>query len=349
MPRLLTPVVGVPYRYPTPVMGIPRSPSPVAGAPTAPPGAPPPRPRTPVAGTAVLPRGPSTERSIQFAVADAGGPIDESVERWLIHKDRLDFGPFSLLSVRDQIRQGKFGPDSIIVDQSTGARTTISAHPLLEDTLFEVSEERERKRREAADHAHRKADRRVRLLIAAVVAGVIVVLVGGVMVFIKRQKPIVKEKIVYREKEQNLEGLLKGIDIAWKAPPKQKKRRRRSSRSEPGAPERVYDEFDAPLELGDASKGGGDEKLTQATIQKVMRQNFSKLTPCVLAEKRRDASLREVQIEFLVRGTGKVSAVRTNGQRKGPLADCMLEQMKRISFPSFNGPRTRAGFSMSLR
>jgi hypothetical protein len=80
-----------------------------------------------------------------------------------------------------------------------------------------------------------------------------------------------------------------------------------------------------------------------------MAQNFGTLTPCVLEEKRRDTSLKEVQIEFLVKGSGAVSAVRTNGQRTGPLYDCMLAKMKQIKFPSFNGPQTRAGFSMSLR
>jgi hypothetical protein len=103
------------------------------------------------------------------------------------------------------------------------------------------------------------------------------------------------------------------------------------------------------MELGDASQGGGDETLSPDQIQKVMRQNFGSLTPCVLEEKRRDAALKEVQIEFLVKGTGKVAAVRTNGQRSGPLADCMVGKMKAIQFPTFNGSQTRAGFSMSLR
>ena len=335
-PRMPTPVVGVP-RIPTPIVGVPRVPTP-------------PRPLTPIAGVPLLPKGPPTGRSQRFAVVE-GGPVDETAEKWLIHKDRLDFGPFSLASVKLQIREGKFSAESIIVDQSTGQRMTIAAHPLLAATIEEAAAGRERLRREAADRAHRSAERRVRALIALVVGGVILAMGVVVLVIVKRRAPVIQEKIVYREKEQNLEGLLKGIDIAWKSPEPPKKRSRRGSAGPgaPGAPGDAYDEFDAPMELGDASQGGGDEQLSPQVIQKVMTQNFGTLTSCVLEEKRRDASLKEVQIEFLVKGTGKVAAVRTNGQRSGPLADCMTAKMKGIGFPSFNGPQTRAGFSMSLR
>jgi protein kinase-like protein len=337
-PRAPTPVVGVP-RVPTPVLGVPRVPTPVLGVPRLP---------TPVLGVPLLPKGPPTGRSASFAVARAGGPVDETAEKWLVHKDRLDFGPFSLAQVKQQIREGKLSSETVIVDQSTGVKRSIGEHPLLSATLEEASAESERRRRDDADRAHKAAERRTRLLIAAVVSGVVLVLVGAGVAVVQRRKPTVQEKIVYREKEQNLEGLLKGIDIAWKVPEPPKKRGHRGPRAA-GEPGEVYDEFDAPTELGDASQGGGDEQLTTDQIQKVMRQNFGTLTPCVLDEKRRDASLHEVQIEFLVKGTGKVSAVRTNGQRGGPLADCMLAKMKMIGFPPFNGPQTRAGFSMSLR
>ena len=334
-PRLPTPVVGVP-RVPTPVLGVPRASSTM------------PRPLTPVAGIPLLPKGPPTGRSASFAVAAAGGPVDETVEKWLVHKDRLDFGPFSLSSVKQQILEGKFSAETIIVDQSTGHRKAIGDHPVLAPVLREAAAEVEKRRREAADHAHKVAERRTRVLVAAVVSGVVLVLVAAVLAVVQRRKPTVLEKVVYREKEQNLEGLLKGIDIAWKTQEPAKKRARKAPGA-PGAPGEAPDEFDAPMELGDASQGGGDEQLSPDQIQKVMRQNFGRLTPCVLEEKRRDASLSEVQIEFLVKGSGKVAAVRTNGQKAGPLADCMLAKMKAIDFPAFNGPQTRAGFSMSLR
>ena len=93
---------------------------------------------------------------MRFAVEQAGGPVDETVERWLIHKDRLDFGPFSLAAVKEKIRKGEFGAESVIVDQSTGARLTIGAHPLLAEVLKEVHHVQEQRRREAAE-AERRA------------------------------------------------------------------------------------------------------------------------------------------------------------------------------------------------
>ena len=62
--------------------------------------------------------------------------------------------------------------------------------------------------------------------------------------------------------------------------------------------------------LGDASKGGGDELLSQKAVQSVMRSNFSKLTGCVQQEWRRNRGLRGVNIDFGVQGSGQVSEDR---------------------------------------
>jgi hypothetical protein len=52
----------------------------------------------------------------------AGGAIDDAQERWLIQKDRLDFGPFSLAQIRAQIQRGEIIGEHMIVDSDTGAR-----------------------------------------------------------------------------------------------------------------------------------------------------------------------------------------------------------------------------------
>ena len=57
---------------------------------------------------------------------------------------------------------------------------------------------------------------------------------------------------------------------------------------------------------------------------------------------------RRASVEFIIKGTGRVSAVKVNGQTKGPLPDCIGRVMRTMKFPTFNGPRTKAEFDMSF-
>ena len=56
----------------------------------------------------------------------------------------------------------------------------------------------------------------------------------------------------------------------------------------------------------------------------------------------------ETQLRIIIAGSGKVKYVRVNGKTSGALAKCVRGAMMRMKFPSFNGPRTKANFNMSL-
>jgi hypothetical protein len=68
-----------------------------------------------------------------------------------------------------------------------------------------------------------------------------------------------------------------------------------------------------------------------------------------MAEKHKEPGLSDIALDFVVRGTGKVSAVKVNGQRGGPFASCVLGRMQSFGFPKFNGNKTVASWSMSMR
>ena len=70
----------------------------------------------------------------------AGGAVDDAQERWLIQKDRLDFGPFSLAQIRAQIQRGEIIGEHMIVDSDTGARKKVKDFPPLRE--FTKSAER---------------------------------------------------------------------------------------------------------------------------------------------------------------------------------------------------------------
>jgi hypothetical protein len=54
-------------------------------------------------------------------------------------------------------------------------------------------------------------------------------------------------------------------------------------------------------------------------------------------------------MDFIIKGTGTVSAVKVNGQTGSQLAGCMYGKMQTVAFPKFNGNKTHASFSLALK
>ena len=77
-----------------------------------------------------------------------------------------------------------------------------------------------------------------------------------------------------------------------------------------------------------------------------MMHHYRGLVPCLMSERKHNPSLTQMSLDFVVRGNGKVSAVKVNGQ-KGGFASCVLSRMP--TFPKFNGSKTIASWSMSMR
>jgi len=91
----------------------------------------------------------------------------------------------------------------------------------------------------------------------------------------------------------------------------------------------------------------GDERLDDSQINSVLGRGAAPLAGCLRAEAERGGA-RKADIDFIVLGSGKVSQTRVNGETGSALASCVRSAMAGLAFPSFNGPRTKASFSMSL-
>jgi hypothetical protein len=81
----------------------------------------------------------------------------------------------------------------------------------------------------------------------------------------------------------------------------------------------------------------------------VMMANYRKLIPCIMQERHRNPGLSDIDLEFVIVGSGKVSAVKANGQINGPFPACVLGRMQGFGFPSFNGKKTVASWALSLK
>jgi hypothetical protein len=281
-----------------------------------------------------------------FNVAEAAsGSADDTSERWLIQKDKLDFGPFSLAQIRAQIERGEIQGEHMIVDSDTGARKKVKDFPALKE-FTKVAERRlEQMRRAKAEHTHEATEKKKSVATALIVGVAVLVVGGGATLYLMTRKAADGGQLASRAEEAEVDSFLKDVKLDFQTA-HVAKRSSGGHRASGGG----NDEFNNDMNMGDVTAAGsGDETLDDGVIQRVMMGNYRSLIPCLMAEKHKNPGLSEMSLDFVVRGTGKVSAVKVNGQRGGAFPSCVLGRMQSFNFPKFHGSKTIASWSMSVR
>jgi serine/threonine protein kinase len=279
-------------------------------------------------------------------VEAAGGAIDEAQERWLIQKDRLDFGPFSLAQVRAQIQRGEIIGEHMIVDSDTGARKKVKDFPALREFTKTSERNREQNRRAAAEQRQESVDKKKKTVTVLFTLIFLVAAVGLVGFFVWTRKADEGTKLASRSEDAEVDAFLKDVKVSFQ---KAQVAKRGSGGHHAGGGSKADDaEFNNDTNFGDASKyaSAGDETLDDGVIEETMMHHYRGLVPCLMSERKHNPGLSEMSLDFVVRGNGKVSAVKVNGQ-KGGFASCVLSRMP--TFPKFNGSKTIASWSMSMR
>jgi hypothetical protein len=90
------------------------------------------------------PEAASSGNALAAALAD-------STEKWLISRDRMDYGPFSLAEVIAQIERGEVVAGHAIQDKDSGARGDVADHPLLGSIVEAARQKRDDQRRAHAE------------------------------------------------------------------------------------------------------------------------------------------------------------------------------------------------------
>jgi serine/threonine protein kinase len=330
-PPQAMPVINTPTPPPRPTP----TPPPVTSAPKSP-------PKTPSQQgmPAVRPQQAQVPKS--FSVDAALSAVDDQTERWLIQKDKLDFGPFNMREVRSQIESGKILGEHVIVDTENGERRKVKDHPQLRQLVFDAEARIAMQQKEADESAQK---RRHQARVVLFLGGIFLAVIGGgggiFWYYKNHQRVVVQKEIVHDNYD-----FMNGVQITMKVDPPPPKRPRPAGHH---VGKNGKNEFSDTTNLGDASSDGGDETLDQQVVQRVMTQNFRVLVGCIAEERRRNPSLRTVDMDFIIKGTGNVSAVKVNGQTGSPMAGCMYGKMQSVAFPKFNGAKTHASFSLALK
>jgi eukaryotic-like serine/threonine-protein kinase len=307
---------------------------------------------TPIASMAAAPQAGADGRLTlgrSFNVAEAaGGAADDTQERWLIQKDKLDFGPFSLAQIRAQIERGEIMGEHMIVDSDTGARKKVKDFPSLREFTKGAERRLEQVRRAKAEHSHEKTEKKKSMVTLLIGGAALAVVVGGIALYVVSRKAADTATLATREEEAEIDSFLKAVKLSFATAHVAKRGSSHHGSGSKGGG--AADEFNNDMNLGDVTNAkGGDETLDDGVIQRVMMGNYRSLVPCLMAERKHSPGLSEMSLDFVVKGSGKVSAVKVNGQRGGAFPSCVLGRMQKFDFPRFNGSKTIASWSMSMR
>jgi hypothetical protein len=233
----------------------------------------------------------------------------------------------------------------MIVDSDTGARKKVKDFPALKE-FTKVAERRlEQMRRAKAEHSHEATEKKKSMATVLIIGVALAIVGGGMALYLTTRKAADGGQLASREEEAEVDSFLRDVKLNFATAHVAKRVAGHHAGGGSGG-----DEFNNDMNIGDVTKsGGGDETLDDNVIQRVMMGSYRSLVPCIMQEKHKNPGLSDVSIDFVVRGSGKVSAVKVNGQRGGAFPGCVLGRMQSFSFPRFNGSKTVASWSMSMR
>jgi hypothetical protein len=272
---------------------------------------------------------PAADPALAAALAD-------TTEKWLIGKNRMDYGPFSLADVIAQIERGEIVAGNHIQDKDTGARASIEAHPLLGPLVEAARQNRDDARRAQAEIQQQSRDKqRGALLYGLIALGVVVVVVAVYFVL----------RTVGRDDGgQQVAGVsaLDGASLKVKVsePKKPAATHRRAAGKRPAGP--ASSGQNLALDLSDDSDE--TETLEMGAVYGVYSRYGRGLGGCLQSTGERSAA-----IGIIIDGsTGRVTWVKVNDAQSGGLYTCLSGVLRTMQFPKIHGPRTRAEFEISM-
>lgn len=280
-----------------------------------------------VAGGA-LPRG--IDRALAAALAD-------TTEKWLISRNRIDYGPFSLADVIAQIERGEVIAGNYIQDKDSGARSDIGDHPLLGPIVLASRQKRDDHRRAQAEVKEQSRDKqRGAMLYGVIGAGV---LGAAAAVY------LILASVSHDDGGQQVAGVsaLDGASLKVKVsePKKPPPAQHRSGGKRPSGAQATTGE-NLALDLSDDSDE--TETLDMGAVYGVYSRYGGRLGGCLHGSGERDAN-----IGIIIDGpSGRVTWVKVNDKQAGSLYSCLNGVLRGMQFPKIHGPRTRAEFDIAM-
>ncbi len=272
-------------------------------------------------------------------------------QRWMVARDKMDHGPFNARELIERLNVGGFSGDDPTCNLDTGERK-----PFREWAEFrEFILQREHQDTEAAEQAARTNARRsekrsaaVKWLVAASLIGVVALAVGG---FLLSRSSGAREAL-----STELDDLFKLGKIttgeAGLLPDQPVRRRKRGAKASSATRSSGFGSYDdamsRAMEIGDASQGGGEGRLTGTQVASVMNRNLNRFYgKCVVPEVKSGGKPGNVKVDLAIAGDGSVMGATVHGGSAG-FQGCMGQEIRTVRFPTFGAPRMGARYSFTV-
>ncbi|MEM7137703.1 MAG: protein kinase [Myxococcota bacterium] len=281
----------------------------------------------------------------------------DTKQRWMVARDRMDHGPFNARELIERLNVGGFGGDDQTFNTDTGERKPLREWPEFHEFVMQREHQDAVAKEQSAIQNARKSEKRssaAKWLIAVSLVAVIGISVGG---FLMSRSSDVREVA-----STALDDLFELGDIptgeAGLLPDRPTKRRKRGSSGasrkarKPGGGggfATYEDAMSRAVEIGDASKGGGEGRLTGSQVAAVMNRNLNRFYgKCVIPELKSGTQLGKVKVDLAIAGSGSVLGATVHGGGAGFRA-CMGREIASVRFPGFGAPRMGARYSFDTR
>ena len=290
---------------------------------------------------------PKAAPSPTIAAADPAlqAALADTHERFLVAKGRLDYGPFSLKDIVEQIDRGEIVAGNVIIDKDTGQRMNVHDHPLLGPMVDAAKQRIDDARRAQAEVAHQTKEKKRGALLYGMIGLVVVVLGVGIYAIVATVTGGKKDDGPVAGVEK-VGGAQLSVTFSQPKRPTAKPSTGKRGGSRGGSRGGGGDNGDEEALALDLSgdEDGGSETLDMNTIYNVYSKYGGQLARCMSR-----AGQSYALISIIIDGpSGKVTFVRVNGQKGGALAECIGGVMRSMKFPPVDGTRTRAEFDISL-
>ena len=276
----------------------------------------------------------------------------DTKQRWMVTRDKMDHGPFNARELIERLNLGGFSGDDLTCNTDTGERKPLRDWPEFREFILQREHQDTAAAEQAARvNAHRSEKRSsaMKWLIAASLIAMVVISVGG---FLLSRSSDVREAA-----STQLDDLFKLGKIttgeAGLLPDRPVRRRKRRGGAAPakrssGVFASYDDAMNQAMDMGDASQGGGEDRLTGSQVATVMNRNLNRFySRCVVPELKTGGAPGNVKVDLAIAGSGSVLGATVHGgsaQFKG----CMGQEIKTVRFPTFGAPRMGARYSFTV-
>jgi len=263
--------------------------------------------------------------------------LADTTEKWLIGKNRMDYGPFSLADVIAQIERGDIAPANYIQDKDSGARCNVGDHPLLGPLAEAARQRRDDARRAQAEIVEQSRDKKRGAMLYGLIG--LGVLAAAIAVF------LVLRSVGRDDGGQQVAGVsaLDGASLKVKvSEPKKPPATHRRAAGGKRAAGPANGGQNLALDLSDDSDE--TETLEMGAVYGVYSRYGRGLGSCLQSTGERSAA-----IGIIIDGpSGRVTWIKVNDTQAGALYGCLAGVLRGMQFPKIRGPRTRAEFEIAM-